>query len=167
MNHAHGQTHGDDEMNTTAKKAIKAITLAELSILLAVSILMLYYAYLSEFREPGNRISDFLEVLLRRQEDVIGLLAAPLLALPSLSLKLATTDGGAVTKFGKRLIYLLLPTLLLCVIANVWLVPHMDSPGTNLAPLVDSSTLRLSSYCLTYLVAILGLSSVVGPRPKE
>ncbi|MBW8313143.1 MAG: hypothetical protein K0M64_14060 [Rhizobium sp.] len=155
-------------MNPTTRKAITVITLVEFAALLGISVLLFHYTYVAQGGGPGNWATDFLEGLLKRQEDMTGLAAAFVLAIPGLFLPMATTPTGAVTKWGKVALALLLVTFVFATTANVWLVPGPDAPGHNLAPLADTSALRLSSYAMTYVASILGLSKLfTKPGPEK
>ena len=154
-------------MNTMTRRTIHWFAVSEFVALFLVSALMLYYAITASNAAPGDFATDTLESILRRQEDAMAILGAIVVSLPAITLRLATTTKGNVTKNGCTYVAILVPTCILAAVTNIWLLPDDSSPGSReAAQLVDTTALRISSYCLSYILAVMGLSRLFGDRTE-
>jgi hypothetical protein len=142
------------------RTTIHVIAVTVFSCCLIISGLLLYFAVEANSGGPGDRITNFLEALLMKQQSVFALFGAVLTALPAMTLGITNPEDGQLTKRGKIYLWILIPTLLLASVANIILEPGMDLGYAGTPALADTTALRLAAYALTFLTAFLGLKTL-------
>jgi len=144
------------------KNAIHVLTLTVFSLALMVGVMLLAYAIVATLGFFGNTFTNVVVAILKRQNSAFAIFGAVITALPAASFSISNDESGAITTRGLAYIYLLVPTLVLAATANILLEPAIGHPGgLSSSELVDTTSLRLTAFALTFLTAIFGLKALV------
>ena len=128
------------------------------AILLLVAAFLGYYTYVAMSGDPGGKLIDAITWTLAQQKGLLALAGAAVTAVPAFALGLANTKAGRITRRGWTYVIILALTYAVAALTSFFLDPTEINLGTAQTPVMaDATALTISTFALTYVVAILGL----------